>query len=147
MANNNGFIAVNWNPNQVLDEASLDQINANTVWLRNNMVRGLVDSSVQVDYGVKIFAGKAPFNFPSPGAWMNVDFPSWFTNGCQPVVTASVHSSMGYNEWGIRLTGKGANTAPDHTGFAVAIVQGSPGREATSGMILSGVLNYIAIGW
>lgn len=116
------FVAVTWQPNQLIDEDSLDQISNNLIFLRNQMVDGkyMQLNSGVTDTGLKLLCGRAlitPRN--SDTATVRINFASMFTVGTVPVVTTSITSS---NRIKIFHTIRGIGSFhPNHQGFEAKV--------------------------
>src|SRR5690348_11454332 len=112
------FVAVNWTANQVIDEDSLDQLNNNTVYLRNQMVDGKymhLNNGV-VDTGLKILCGRKQITpRKSDTAIVRIGFAKLFTPDSTPVVTHSIVSPSAVQFFSII---NGINRLhPNHQGF------------------------------
>lgn len=116
------FVAVSWQPNQLIDEDSLDQISANLTYLRNQMVDGkymFLNNGV-VDTGIKLLCGRAiiaPRN--SDTATVRIHFAHMFTTGSTPVVTTSITSGQKVKIFHI-INGIGS-FHPNHQGFEAKV--------------------------
>jgi hypothetical protein len=89
------FVAVNWTANQVIDEDSLDQLNNNTVYLRNQAVDGKYQhlNNAVVDIGLKILCGRKQITpRKTDTAVVRIGFAKMFTPDSAPVVTTSLTS-------------------------------------------------------
>ena len=89
------FVAVNWTANQIIDEDSLDQINNNTVYLRNQSVDGkyMHMNNGVVDIGIKILCGrKQVIPKASDTATVRIGFAKMFTPDSTPIITTSLLS-------------------------------------------------------
>lgn len=91
------FVAVSWQPNELIDEDSLDQISNNLTFLRNQMIDGKyqqLEGGGIVDIGIKMLCGRslvAPRK--SDTATITINFANMFTPNTQPVVTTSLTSA------------------------------------------------------
>lgn len=115
----NEFVAVSWSANQVIDEDSLDQLNSNTVYLRNQMVNGkymhLNDGGV-VDVNLKILCGRKQITpRPSDTAIVRIGFAKMFTPDSAPVITTSL-TSPGFVKFFHVINGID-RLHPNHQGF------------------------------
>ena len=116
------FVAVTWQPTQLIDEDSLDQISNNLIFLRNQMVDGkyMQLNSGVTDTGIKLLCGRgliAPRN--SDSATLRINFASMFTAGTNPVITTSITSS---NKVKIFHVINGIGTFhPNHLGFEAKV--------------------------
>ena len=112
------FVAVNWNQGQLIDEDTLDQINSNITYLRNQMVDGRymhLNNGV-VDLGLKMLCGRAIITpKKSDTAVVRVAFAKIFTPNSVPVVTTSI-TSPGQVHFFSVISGIG-QTHPNHQGF------------------------------
>jgi len=143
MAVTNNFVAVNWNANQLIDEDSLDQINANLNWLKNNSLTGQLQNTTgyPTSTGLKILAGKTVI--PGLGLtdiYSDVYFAKAFTPNSSPVVTFNSYiASWVCDENLIALDGTGNL---DHRGFRVHLQSNVHGPFP-----VNPVINWIAIGY
>lgn len=123
------FKALNWSPNEVLDEPKLDTLSGNLDYLFANTPRALYTvPGIARTEGVKLVSGKAVMGpAPSNSSVVTVTFGNYFSNGCQPNITTGVisnrHKMIFDSYWGI------GKTIPDHTGFQIQIVFGSPNNK------------------
>lgn len=113
------FTPVNWSPGQLIDEDSLDQMNNNEVYLRDQMVDGkyMFDWGGQVDTGIKMMCGRVylPPNGNITVTYGTVAFPQMFTPESQPIITATLLSQeQCAHEYIVRGIG---TFFPDHRGF------------------------------
>lgn len=116
------FTAVNWSPGQLIDEDSLDQMNNNEVYLRDQMVDGkyMFDWGGQVDTGIKLLGGRV---YIPPQqvtvTYGTVAFPQFFTPESQPIITTSL---LAPSECVFDHIVYGIGTYfPDHRGFQFKI--------------------------
>lgn len=143
----NEFVAVNWTANQIIDEDSLDQLNSNTVYLRNQSVNGKymhLNGGV-TDFGVKILCGKKQITpRKSDTALLSVGFAKLFTPESAPVVTTSL-TSPGPVKFFHIVNGIG-RLHPDHRGFEVK-VNVYADVKANDTFSQSIFVNWIAMGY
>lgn len=117
------FVAVNWQPNQLIDEDSLDTISNNLTYLRNSMVTGKymqLNSGASTTTGIRMLCGRAliaPRN--SDRATIRVHFSQSFTAGTNPVVTTSITSGAKTHIFHV-INGIGS-FHPDHQGFEAKV--------------------------
>lgn len=112
------FVAVNWTANQVIDEDSLDQLNNNTVYLRDQSVDGKymhLNNGV-TDIGIKILCGRKQITpRKSDTALVRIGFAKMFTPDSAPVVTTSLTSPSAVKFFHVI---NGINRLhPNHQGF------------------------------
>lgn len=140
------FTAVNWSPGQLIDEDSLDQMNNNEVFLRDQMVDGkyMFDWGGQVDTGVKILCGRVyipPQNVQV--TYGTVGFPQLFTPQSQPIVTATILSQeQCAHEYIVHGIG---TYFPDHRGFQFKLKISNAYPKKTLDQPL--YFQYIAMGY
>src|SRR6478735_3056089 len=87
------FVAVTWNPQQLLDEDTLDQINNNILYLKDQSVDGLYMGPYGglVSNGIKLLCGRKTIPArDSDQASAQVGFASIFTPNIEPIVTTSI---------------------------------------------------------
>lgn len=117
------FVAVGWQPNQLIDEDSLDTISNNLLFLRNELVDGTytnLNGASTINTGIKLLCGRAlitPRNNDS--ATVQVNFASVFTAGTSPVVTTSITSKNKIQIFH-KINGIG-QLHPDHQGFEASV--------------------------
>lgn len=117
---NEQFVAVNWNPAQLVDEATLDQLNANMVFLKNQMVDGKyqhANTASVVDIGLKVLGGRMVMNpnAKAPYSDKTVTFAGHFTANSRPHITTGI---LSVHERQIICTYIGIGKAEvDHRGF------------------------------
>lgn len=112
------FVAVTWQPNQLLDEDTLDTISNNLIYLNNKMINSKytqLNGGIS-DSGIKLLCGRALIT-PQSGDTANirVNFASIFTAGTNPVVTTSITSANKVKVFHI-INGIG-QLHPNHIGF------------------------------
>lgn len=95
MAASKQFTPVNFSQGQLLDTDTLNQLNSNDVFVRDQMVDGRYqgDWGFTVDTGLKIFGGRIPFASPGNSTTMvvgTVAFPALFSANCQPIIATSI---------------------------------------------------------
>jgi hypothetical protein len=113
------FVAVGWQPNQLLDEDSLDALSNNLIYLRDEMVDGTYTNlnGAVVSTGLKLLCGRAIITGGrnTDTATIRVNFASVFTAGTNPVVTTSITSANKVQVFSV-INGIG-QFHPDHQGF------------------------------
>jgi hypothetical protein len=143
MAASTEFIAVNWNANQLIDEDSLDQINNNVNWLKNNSLTGSYQTATgyPISQGLKILTGKS--TIPGQGQidlYQDVYFAKSFTPNSSPVVTATAWCHTHISP--LNIFGLDGSSTIDHRGFRVhmySVVNGA--------YTVNPIINWIAIGY
>lgn len=143
MAASNDFIAVNWNSNQLIDEDSLDQINNNINWLKNNSLTGQYQTATgyPLSTGLKILAGKT--TVPGQGTtdiYADIYFAKAFTQGSSPVITYGVY--VGTWICGHSLMGLDGTGNIDHRGFKIHIQSNIYGP-----IPVNPIVNWTAVGY
>lgn len=92
---NNEFVAVSWSGGQIIDEDSMDQLNDNTVYLRNQSIDGKyqnLNNSV-VDTGIKMLCGRKEITQrDSDTVTTRIGFSQIFTPNSTPIITTSLTS-------------------------------------------------------
>lgn len=141
------FVAVSWSANQVIDEDSLDQINDNTVYLRNQMVDGkyMHDNNGVTDLGIKILCGRKVLTpRKSDTALLRVGFTKMFTPNSSPIITTSITSPGPVMFFHII---NGINTLhPNHQGFEVKVNVAA--TKAKNDVFSKSIfINWIAMGY
>ena len=123
------FVAVSWSPGQLVEEDTLDQMNNNITYLRDQMVDGQYQHRLGglTDTNIKLLCGYAtiPPNKANT-ATTSVSFSKMFSPNSYPVVTASVIGTKNRN---IDLTLGGiGQTFPNHQGFYAKVYVGDIGK-------------------
>lgn len=140
------FVAVSFAPSQLLDEETLDQINDNTVFLRDQSVDGLYQhgSGGGTSTGLKIVCGRNLVK-PRKGdtASIQIRFNTFFTPESSVVVVASANTTRQTKTF-ITVEGIG-RTVPNHTGF-IANVNVDYAKERYD-KIRTMYINWIAMGY
>lgn len=117
------FKDMNWGPNEPVATDKLNTMISNTRYLYERQPRLYYNAySVKKSAGIRIASGtvSVPANKGNYHT-QNVNFGSFFTIGCKPVITTGICSP--YNRriiptyWG--FSGKGYS--PDHRGFVVCV--------------------------
>lgn len=141
------FVAVNWTANQIIDEESLDQINQNTVYLRDQSIDGKYQhmNNGTVDIGIKMLCGRKQITpRRSDTALVRVGFGKMFTADSAPVVTTSL-TSAGAVKFFTVINGIG-RLHPNHQGFECKVnVYAS--KKKNDKFARSIWVNWIAMGY
>lgn len=142
------FVAVTWSPDQLVDEDSLDQINSNLIFLRNQMVNGgyMHLNNGVTSTGIKMLCGRkiiAPVKSDTASA--RVAFAKMFTPDSVPVITTAVNSPGGKVKIFSVISGIGQDQ-PNHQGFEVKV---NVAADSASKDVISKPLyiNWIAMGY
>lgn len=142
------FVAVSWTADQIIDEDTLDQINNNLVWLRNNSVQGKYThlNGAVTGTGVKMLCGRKMLTAPkSDRVTGQVKFGQVFTAGTIPVITTSIVSPSGKSALDHILMGIDDNQ-PNHQGFKVKVVVNA-GKKKQDNLAKPIYINWIAMGY
>lgn len=117
------FVALSWQPNQLLDEDTMDTISNNMMFLRNQMVDGKyinIKSGAVTDTGLKLMCGRGLITpRSSDSATLRVNFASMFTAGTNPVVVTSITSANKTHIFHV-INGIG-QFHPNHQGFEAKV--------------------------
>lgn len=143
----NEFVAVTWSPNQLIDEDSLDQMNNNITYLRDQSTDGLYQhlGGGGTDKGIKLLCGRGIIT-PRKGddARLRISFNKLFTPNSTPIVTTSITSTHQTN---IFLTIEGIGRVhPNHQGF-VAKVNVAADLKRQDRIARKIYINWIAMGY
>lgn len=141
------FVAVSWSGNQIIDEDSLDQLNSNTVYLRNQSVNGKYQhlNNGVVDVGIKMLCGRKQITpRKSDTALVRVGFAKMFTPNSTPVVTTSL-TSPGAVKFFTVINGIG-RLHPNHQGFECKVNVYADKRK-NDRFAKSVFVNWIAMGY
>lgn len=131
-----------------LDRDKLNQMANNMQWLYENTPRIAYRAfGVNKSSGAKILAGAGSALYTlSSVTYATVYFGSFFSQGCQPIVTANVvQNRLGRTKYETAVRGIG-RSQPDHRGFQFGISSDEP-TAAKNHHPLSVPINWIAIGW
>lgn len=143
----NEFVAVNWSPGQMIDEDSLDQINSNAVYLRNQAVDGKymhLNNGV-TDINIKLLCGRKEITpRRSDTAAVRIGFAKMFAPDSSPVITTSITSPSQAKIFSV-INGIG-RLQPNHQGFECK-VQVSADTKANDKIAKSIFINWIAMGY
>lgn len=130
-----------------LDKTTFDQMNSNQQWLFDNLTKVRYNSGAIIrDNGLKILAGKTAFPARSDANYIHitVNFGTYFTAGCQPILVANVegNSGSGHKEIVVPVGRAGLNVPIDHNGMTLVI----SGPQYTN-IPRNGWVNWIAVGY
>lgn len=120
---NKEFVAVTWSPSQLIDEDTLDQINANLIYLRDQSVDGKYMNSLDgvTSVGIKLLCGRKTISpVKSDTVSALVGFAKMFTANSYPIVTTSLTSPSGKVKFHHIIHGIDRDH-PNHQGFSVKI--------------------------
>lgn len=144
------FVPVNFSTGQLLDEDSLDQLNNNTVALRDQSVDGKFfdGAGILVDTGIKMLGGRIfiPAQPSLDVVYGTVAFPSLFTPGCLPAVATGIMCPDQMNKFMHVHFGIGYPYA-DHRGFGFKINVRSPAANSNDTFTSNLWLQYVAVGY
>ncbi len=140
------FVAVTWTANQIIDEDSLDQLNSNMVWLRNQMIDGKymhLNNGV-TDTGIKILCGRKQVTpRKSDTALVRIGFSKMFTPDQAVIVTTSLTSPGPVKFFHVI---NGINRLhPNHQGFECKININADAKD-NDRFAKSVFINWIAMG-
>ena len=142
------FVAVNWVANQILDEDSMDKMNNNITFLRNQMVDGKymnLNNGV-IDFGIKVLCGRKQITpRASDTATVRVGFAKMFTPDSSPVITTSITSS-GQSRFFHVINGIN-RLHPNHQGFECKVNVYTQGKKNPDKFARSIFVNWIAMGY
>lgn len=146
MPSSTTFTPVNFSQGQLLDTDTLNTLNSNSVFLRNQMVDGkqVNEAGAVTDTGIKILGGRIylpPQNVRV--VYGTIAFPALFTAGWKPVVTTAIGSPTGSCKFEHVIYGIGS-VFPDHRGFQFKLKVSDAYPKAVFDHSL--YFNYIAIG-
>lgn len=123
----------------------LNQLASNQNWLFENLPKVEYRAGVSRNKGLKLLGGKTAFTATTTADFTNIDvsFGNYFSPGCSPAITATVHASRFARKY-VSIRGIGvARTEPDHRGFTGTIVSTEPTKIIESG----GFVHWLALGW
>jgi len=125
------FVPVNFSTGQLLDEDTLNQMNNNAVYLRDQAVDGkyTADWGGVWDTNIKLMCGRIYIPQGSPRVvYGTVAFTSLFSPGAQPVITTSILAQGAKYEHSVYGIGQ---YFPDHRGFQFKIKIGKAYSNST----------------
>lgn len=140
------FVAVNWNPGAVMDEDTLDQMNNNINYLRDQSVNGKYQAlgGGLVDIRIKLLCGRAIITpRRTDTATVRCSFASMFTPNSTPVVTTSI-VSPGQIKIFHKISGIG-RLHPNHQGFDCSVNIYASGKSDK--IVKPLYVNWIAMGY
>lgn len=105
------FVELSWSPDQIVEEDMLQQINDNTVWLRDNMVIASIGTAASTNR-VKIICGKV--TIPSTISYGGGKFSNAFASTPLPNVTLGLETNS-------NLRTAMNMTKVDESGFTVRV--------------------------
>lgn len=146
MAVSKQFTPVNFSQGQLLDTDTLNQLNANDTFVRDQMVDGRYqgDWGFTVDTGLKLFGGRIRVGGINGRVVVGtVAFPALFSANCQPIITTSLicptppvyeHAVFGIGTY-----------FPDHRGFQFKVrIGGAYPNQVFNDLVY---LQYICLGY
>jgi hypothetical protein len=131
-----------------LDRDKLNQVANNMQWLYENTPRIAYRAfGVNKSNGAKILAGVGTARYTlSSLSYATVYFGSFFSQGCQPIVTAvPIQNGDGRTRYETVVRGIGRNQ-PDHRGCQIGITTDEY-TQSKNHHPHSLTVNWIAIGW
>jgi hypothetical protein len=141
------FVAVSWSANQIIDEDSMDQLNANAVFLKNQMVDGkyMHLNNAVVDIGIKMLCGRKQITpRKTDTATVRIGFAKLFTANSAPIITTSLTSPGPVRFFSV-INGIG-RLHPNHQGFECKVnVDGN--TKKNDRFAKSIFVNWIAMGY
>lgn len=117
------FKVISWSPLDPITDEKLDAMVSNDNWLRDNMARAQYGSNgVHRDVGVRIASGLALITNSGSKASKstNVNFGSYFSENCMPIVTTGIVSSS-QRQIFATIDGPGSSKQPTRDGFQVHV--------------------------
>lgn len=141
------FVAVNFTANQIIDEASMDQLNSNTIYLRNQSMDGKymhLNNGV-TDIGIKMLCGRKQITpRKSDTAIVRIGFAKLFTPDSAPIITTTIVSPSAAKFFTII---NGINRLhPNHQGFECKVNVYADNKKNDK-FSKSVFINWIAMGY
>lgn len=132
---------------EALPKEKFDQIVSNQQWLFDNLTKVRYNSGAVIrDNALKMLCGKSPFPARSDAnyVYVTVNFGTFFTAGCQPILVASVEGNGGSNHKVIvvPVSRAGLNIPIDHNGMTLVV----SGPQYTN-IPRNGWINWMAVGY
>lgn len=124
------FKVISWSPEQPITKDKLDAMVSNDNWLRDNMIRAryatIGDSR---ETGVRMLSGLATVrSSKSASRTVNVNFGSFFSQSCKPVVTTGIVSKT-QRQIFVTIDGPGSKPMPTRDGFQIHVMIGSNNKK------------------
>lgn len=140
------FKDINWSGDEPLDTAKLQAMVSNTRYLFERMPKLYYNAyGGKRDVGIKIAAGHTYYTaYAAAGRWVPVYFGSFFTVGCRPVITLTVHTATNYGMSSRVMSIDWTSAIPDHRGFQAGIYTAGP---RLTDQIKPGWVGWHAIGY
>lgn len=119
------FVAISWEPHEVITKPQMDQTNANAQWILDNTPRGVYvpETGNPHDANIVIVSGRTniPRNKYAQNAQATVKFGSTFSPNYPVHITTGVMSSQ-RKEVFRNVRGIDNSLSPDHRGFIAQII-------------------------
>jgi len=115
------YRAVSWEPNDILSADKLNRMTSNDQYLFDHMPRALYRAyGVRRDTGIKVAGGLCLIKASKrPTGTNTVNFGSFFSSRCDPIVTTGVVNSQ-QDRIFVAINGLG-KPQPDNRGFRVRV--------------------------
>jgi hypothetical protein len=141
------FKAINWNPNEAIGEARMDQMTDNAEWLYLNTPRAIYTTpgGLRRAEGIKIASGRIIIpKRATNSATAEVRFGNFFSYNCDPNITVGVVSPQQPRIFAsVRGIGK---VLPDNRGFEVQVVVAAE-NKANNKIATTLYVNFSAMGY
>ena len=142
------YKAVLWGNNEPLATDKLNQMANNSQYLFENMPKVTYSAyGIKKATSVKVIAGIVSIA-PNKSLWASqrVEFGSYFSAGCKPVIVTGMQPTAG--KWRFQTIVKGIGTYyPDHRGCELAVGADYYGTSVKNVVDVKVYVHYIAIGW
>lgn len=140
------YVPLSWNPDEPTSTDKLNLMTNNDQWLFENTPRALYTKGSNRTAGIKFLGGMAIIPASKTyHAYVNVNFGSFFTAGCIPIITTGV---LSYPHGRIMVNHRGLGTFwPDQRGIELHAISNSADVISKSKIYDNCYVNYIAMGW
>lgn len=124
------FKVISWAPLDPITKDKLDAMVSNDNWLRDNMtVARYSASGLNRTTGIRIFSGMASVkSSKSASRTVNVNFGSYFSQSCNPIVTTGIVSKS-QRQIFVTIDGPGSKPTPTRDGFQIHVMIGSNNKK------------------
>ncbi len=146
------FVAVQWQPLDLIDETKMDDMANAISWVQNNTprARAEVAGGGVREQNLRIAAGRVQFpRAPNKHeAAESVNFGGFFNTGCRPLITTGIQSKLQQNI-GCTFQGFDDKQIVDHRGMRINIeILEQAGKSNSKNKIQRTFqVHWIAMGW
>lgn len=135
--------------NDPVDKDKLNQVVNNVQYVYENMPRIQYNTyGIKKATSVKLLAGISSVK-PSQSLWATnqIDFGSYFTAGCKPVIVTGTQPTTGRLRYHVVIKGLGGSYYPDHRGAVICVGADYYGTSSKNVVDTTVYVHYLVIGW